>query len=99
MSGTVKGGLKAAKTNLKRHGKDYYQRIGRKGGKKSTTGGFASMKVGRDGLTGIERAKLAGRKGGQISKRKPANKQDLLKRKATSRLAQVIADYLPTSEA
>lgn len=99
MSGTVKGGKKAAKTNIKRHGKDYYANIGRKGGKASSTGGFASEKVGRDGLTGAERAKIAGRKGGQISKRKPVNKEELLKRKATSRLAQVIADYLQTPEA
>ena len=35
MSGTVKGGKKAAKTNIKRHGKDYYANIGRKGGRAS----------------------------------------------------------------
>ena len=69
MSGTFKGGLKAAKTNIKRHGKDYYANIGRKGGKKSRTGGFASNKVGRDGLTGLQRAKIAGAKGGLKSRR------------------------------
>ena len=97
MSGTIKGGLKAAKTNLKRHGKDYYANIGRMGGKKSRTGGFASNKIGRDGLTGAERAKIAGAKGGHISKRKPATIESIAKRtQAASKLAQVLADYIPT---
>lgn len=34
-------------------------------------GGFASEKVGKDGLTGYERAKKAGQKGGLISRRGP----------------------------
>lgn len=72
MPGTRDGGLKAKQTNLKRHGKNFYANIGRKGGKKGHTGGFASNKVGKDGLTGLERAAIAGRKGGQISKRGPA---------------------------
>lgn len=46
--------------------------IGSKGGKAGHTGGFASDKVGSDGLTGVERARLAGAKGGKISKRGPA---------------------------
>lgn len=97
MSGTQKGGKKAARTNIKRHGKDYYAEIGRKGGKASTTGGFASEKIGRDGLTGIERAKIAGAKGGAISKRKPATLADIAKRThSTSKLAQVLADFIPT---
>lgn len=72
MPGTIEGGKKAARTNLKRHGKNFYANIGRKGGKKGHTGGFASDKVGKDGLTGLERAAIAGRKGGQLSKRGPA---------------------------
>ena len=72
MPGTREGGLKAKQTNLKRHGKNFYANIGRKGGKKGHTGGFASNKVGKDGLTGLERAAIAGRKGGQLSKRGPA---------------------------
>lgn len=92
-----KGGLKTAKTNIKRHGKDYYANIGRKGGKASTTGGFASEKIGRDGLTGIERAKIVGAKGGTISKRKPAKLADIAKRThSASKLAQVLADFIPT---
>lgn len=72
MPGTIEGGKKACKTNLERHGKDFYANIGRKGGKNGHTGGFASDKVGKDGLTGLERAAIAGRKGGQLSKRGPA---------------------------
>ena len=80
MAGTVSGGKKAAQKNIKLHGKDFYREIGRKGGKRSTTGGFASQKVGKDGLTGLERAKLAGAKGGRISKRKPVTLNDIKKR-------------------
>lgn len=74
MPGTKAGGAKAALTNRLRHGDDFYARIGHRGGKNGTTGGFASEKVGRDGLTGAERAKLAGAKGGKLSKRGPAKR-------------------------
>ena len=70
MSGTVKGGLKAAKTNKARYGKKFYSQIGQMGGKGSNTGGFASKKVGKDGLTGQQRAKMAGQIGGKASRRK-----------------------------
>lgn len=43
MSGTKTGGLKAAKTNLKTYGEDYYKRIGKVGGASSRTGGFYYM--------------------------------------------------------
>lgn len=66
--------MKAAKTNIERHGKDFYARIGRKGGNRSSTGGFADIKVGKDGLTGWERAKIAGRKGGLVSRMGKAKK-------------------------
>ena len=69
MSGTREGGLKAAETNKKNKGADFYARIGAKGGKSGTTGGFASDVVGKDGLTGVERARIAGAKGGKISRR------------------------------
>lgn len=72
MSGTLEGGRKAAATNKAKYGKEFYANIGRKGGRNGHAGGFASLKVGKDGLTGAERAKLAGRKGGTISKRGPA---------------------------
>ena len=69
MSGTPEGGLKAAKTNKKLHGKNFYAEIGRKGGQNGHTGGFASEKTGDDGLTGFERARIAGAKGGHMSRR------------------------------
>lgn len=60
MAGSKAGGLKAAKTNKERYGDDWYARIGRKGGQNGHTGGFASDP---------ELAKIAGAKGGRISKR------------------------------
>lgn len=67
--GNPDGGRKAAKTNFKKYGPDFYKIIGRMGGVKSTKGGFASEKPGKDGLTGRERARLAGQVGGKMSKR------------------------------
>lgn len=69
MVGTVAGGVKAAATNKLRYGEDFYAKLGSKGGQNSTNGGFASEKVGRDGLTGRQRARIAGAKAGRISKR------------------------------
>lgn len=60
MPGTKKGGLQAARTNKTRHGRDFYARIGRAGGRKSRGGGFAANR---------ELASIAGRKGGKISRR------------------------------
>lgn len=76
MAGNKAGGIKARQTNIERHGEDFYRRIGSKGGKNGHTGGFASDKVGEDGLTGRQRAVLAGAIGGHISRRRPA-KRDL----------------------
>lgn len=61
MSGTKAGGRKAALTNYERHGRDFYARIGRKGGINGHTGGFASMPK--------DKVREAGRKGGLISRR------------------------------
>lgn len=61
MPGTKKGGLLAAKKNRERHGSDFYARIGAIGGSKGTTGGFAANR---------ELARIAGRKGGMISRRR-----------------------------
>lgn len=60
MSGTIAGGKKAAKTTKKLHGKDFYKRIGSKGGRNGHTGGFASNH---------ELAREAGRIGGLLSRR------------------------------
>ena len=66
MAGTTKGGLKAAATNKQRYGLNFYEQIGRKGGKVSRGGGFA---VNR------ELAIAAGRKGGQTSRRRKSVSQ------------------------
>ncbi len=60
MAGTKLGGKRAAETNKKRHGEDFYKNIGAIGGKKGTTGGFFANR---------ELARLAGAKGGRISRR------------------------------
>lgn len=75
MSGTTTGGEKSRSTILTRYGEDFYVRIGREGGRKGRTGGFASNVVGRDGLTGPERARAVGVLGGQTSKRGKAKKE------------------------
>lgn len=61
MAGTIEGGIKAARTNLKRYGPQFYKEIGAEGGKKSRGGGFAKNR---------ELASVAGRKGGIKSSRK-----------------------------
>ena len=65
MAGNKIGGAKAAATNKARYGEDFYAKIGKIGGKKST-GGFAANR---------ELASAAGRKGGQISRRGRAKKK------------------------
>lgn len=68
MAGTIEGARKASNKIKKTYGKDHYARIGRLGGQKSNNGGFASNTIGKDGLTGKERAIIAGRKGGKMKK-------------------------------
>lgn len=60
MAGTVEGGKAAASTNKAKYGADFYARIGAQGGKKGRTGGFFANR---------ELARIAGAKGGKISKR------------------------------
>lgn len=60
MAGTVAGGKAAAATNKARYGADFYANIGAKGGKLGRTGGFFANR---------ELARIAGAKGGKISKR------------------------------
>ena len=60
MPGTLAGGKAAAATNKAKYGEDFYQKIGKIGGKKGRTGGFFANR---------ELAREAGRKGGQISRR------------------------------
>ena len=75
MAGTLEGGRKAAKTNKRRYGRNWYAKIGHIGGSNGHTGGFASEKKGSDGLTGYERARIAGAKGGRISRRGAAKRK------------------------
>ena len=60
MAGTKDGGQKAAATNKALHGSDFYAKIGAIGGKKGRTGGFAANPA---------LARIAGAKGGRISRR------------------------------
>lgn len=69
MAGTKAGAAKAKMKILARD-PNFYARIGKAGGMNGTTGGFASAIIGKDGLTGSERARVAGARGGRISRRK-----------------------------
>ena len=68
MAGTREGGAKAAATNRDKYGKDFYARIGAKGGKMGRTGGFYANR---------ELARAAGAKGGRISRRTKKSDLDL----------------------
>lgn len=65
MAGTKAGGIKAAATNRAKYGAEFYARIGQKGGQNGHTGGFAANRA---------LARIAGAKGGRLSKRGPAKK-------------------------
>lgn len=80
MPGTKIGGQKAAITNKKKHGEDFYKNIGRKGGRNGHTGGFASNPA---------LAKEAGRKGGKISRRRP---KEVLE-KEQQKLREIVAEF------
>lgn len=71
MSGTRAGGLKTAAKIKAKYGADFFAEIGAKGGANGFNGGFASDEVGKDGLTGRERARIAGARGGMKSRRGP----------------------------
>ena len=60
MAGTKAGGQKAAQRNKELYGPDFYAKIGAKGGKNGTTGGFAANR---------DLARKAGAIGGRISRR------------------------------
>ena len=65
MSQTKEGGAKAAATNRAKYGEDFWKRIGAEGGRNGHTGGF---------YANPELARIAGAKGGRISKRGKAIK-------------------------
>ena len=60
MAGSIEGGKRAANTNKQKYGEDFYKKIGAMGGKRGTTGGFYANR---------ELARIAGAKGGRISRR------------------------------
>ena len=60
MAGTKAGGKAAAATNKAKYGADFYAKIGARGGKLGRTGGFFANR---------ELARVAGQKGGRISRR------------------------------
>lgn len=70
MAGTSAGGKLAAQKNKAKYGSDFYKKIGAKGGGNSRSGGFASKARDKNGLTGKDRARLYGAKGGTISRRR-----------------------------
>ena len=86
MSGTIEGGKKAAEKNRKLHGKDFYQKIGQKGGQNGTTGGFYANR---------ELARIAGSKGGKISKRGPAKKKEVVKEERHNIIQDVLRRFTP----
>lgn len=64
MAGTRAGGIKAAKTNKAKYGAGFYADIGQIGGRKTGVKGFA---------LNVELARIAGAKGGKVSRRGKAN--------------------------
>lgn len=71
MAGSIIGGQKARDTNIKRHGADYYVKLGALGGKRGTTGGFATRITCTCDLIPQDHyiVNCAGKKGGSKSKR------------------------------
>lgn len=74
MAGTRAGGLKAAATNRRRHGADFYARIGSRGGSAPTAHpkGFANPHVMCDCERYAKRHhynRCASSKGGRVSRR------------------------------
>ena len=74
MPGSPEGGRKATETLIKKFDGDveaykaWRRHIGSLGGKNGHTGGFAAEKVGKDGLTGPQRASIAGARGGRAKR-------------------------------
>lgn len=84
MAGTKAGGVKAAATNKAKYGEDFYRELGRKGGRNGHTGGFAANP---------ELAKIAGAKGGRISKRGKAKGNKSAEEKLSKAARREVAEY------
>ena len=89
MPGNRLGGQRAAKTNKLLYGDDFYHRIGKKGGRASTTGGF---------YANPELAKRAGAKGGAISRRGEATKTKEMIRKNIDVIIRMVEDKEPVTK-
>lgn len=61
MAGTIEGGRKAAETNKRKHGADFYSRLGKVGGKHcSPSKGFGSMDKAKLKAISIKAGKVGG---------------------------------------
>ena len=80
MAGTKIGGKKASITNREKYGDDFYRQIGRKGGRNGHTGGFAANP---------ELARIAGAKGGRLSRRGKAESKE----STADRIRRELAEY------
>lgn len=70
MAGTKAGAEKAKKTLIDRYGKDYFKKTGKLGGMQT----YKSGKLYKIGFASdIERARVAGAKGGRISRKGKKN--------------------------
>ena len=70
MAGTAEGARKTAQKIKERYGREFYVRLGRKGGAAGGNGrGFACKRTDVNGLTGPERARIAGARGGSVGRR------------------------------
>ena len=79
MAGTREGGQKAAATNKKTYGADFYAKIGAKGGRLGRTGGFAANR---------DLARRAGAIGGRKSRRGALTEEEKDRREAARSSAQ-----------
>lgn len=70
MSGSKIGGLKAAETNRKKYGENFYIKLGSKGGTQT----YLKGKLIHGFKKNDEHTRAAGRLGGKISKRGPAKR-------------------------
>ena len=86
MAGTREGGLKTAR-QVQAKDPDHYRKIGAIGGRRGHTGGFAADP---------ELARLAGAKGGRISRRRKAIKEESWEPKASSANSNSITSGLKT---
>lgn len=72
MSGTADGGKRAAATNKKRYGADFYRRLGLKGAEAYRERMKQGIAQPRGFALNRELARVAGQYGGRISRRRKA---------------------------